>query len=30
MARYPELPKFITSEEEAKQFYEYVQQWVQH
>ena len=27
MARYPELPKFITSEEEAKQFYEYVQQW---
>ena len=27
MARYPELPKFITSEEEVKQFYEYVQQW---
>ena len=27
MALYPELPKFITSEEEAKQFYEYVQQW---
>ena len=27
MARYPAVPKFITSEEEAKQFYEYVQQW---
>ena len=27
MSRYPELPKFITSEDEAKEFYEYVQQW---
>mgnify|MGYP003631336691 FL=1 len=27
MARYPELPKFINTEAEAKEFYEYVQQW---
>ena len=27
MSRYPELPKFITSEDEAKEFNEYVQQW---
>ena len=27
MSRYPELPKFITSEDEAIEFYEYVQQW---
>ena len=27
MARYPELPKFISTEAEAKEFYEYVQQW---
>tara|TARA_R110000796_G_C14464492_1_gene424842 strand:+ start:195 stop:473 length:279 start_codon:yes stop_codon:yes gene_type:complete len=27
MARYPELPKFINTEAEAKEFYEYIQQW---
>ena len=27
MARYPELPKFVNTEAEAKEFYEYVQQW---
>ena len=27
MSRYPELPKFITSDDEAKEFYEYVQPW---
>ncbi len=27
MARYPELPKFINTEAEAKEFYDYIQQW---
>ena len=27
MARYPGLPKFINTEAEAKEFYEYIQQW---
>jgi len=27
MARYPELPKFVNTEAEAKEFYEYIQQW---
>lgn len=27
MARYPELPKFINTEAEAKEFYEFIQQW---
>ncbi len=27
MARYPELPKFIQSEADAQEFYNFVQQW---
>lgn len=27
MARYPELPKFIQSEADVKEFYNFIQQW---
>jgi len=27
MARYPELPRFVQTEDDAKEFYRYVQQW---
>ena len=27
MARYPELPKFIQSESDVKEFYNFIQQW---
>ena len=27
MARYPELPRFIQTEDDAKEFYNYIQQW---